>query len=650
MRITISLKLMVASFIISAAFAVGGGVGYFSTAKVGEQLHLTHTIAIPGLAATEPMSQSVPTITGLATRATLAAQNGDEAGVAAARALVPDSLHHLEAGLVAYDALPHEGAEATRWSEAKRDIELWRVSVSAVFVALDAGDSAMALTRLQDAMPAGDRAAERVEALSEAEIARAEVLNVEGDAVQEGAGRFLVVSTTIAVLVFTAGGLILRASIVKPLHLMERAAARLSVGDVETIVEHHSDDEMGDLANSFRRSIAYVRGVSAAAAAMAEGDLRAPLTPSSEHDVLARSVLEARASLEQVLAATRGLIDAARHGDLSARADVKRFKGSFADCIGLTNAMMEAVHAPIEEASEVLRRVADRDLTARMNTGYEGDFAVIERSLNTALEQLDEGFAEVARTAAALDVAVASIAEGGQSLAQGASDSASTLAMTVAALDQIAKATKTNAESASEARKVSEQAREASASGDAAMGNLSDAIGRIAASATKTSEIIRDINEIAFQTNMLALNAAVEAARAGDAGRGFAIVADEVRALAMRSKQAAHRTELLIQESVTETRGGRALATQVATQLESIVGAASRVTTIVAEIATSSDEQSRGIEEVDGSMSSLDRVTQENAANAEESAAASAELSARAHDLSAVVGQFTLSDWGRSAA
>ncbi|MBX7197030.1 MAG: chemotaxis protein, partial [Sandaracinaceae bacterium] len=151
-----------------------------------------------------------------------------------------------------------------------------------------------------------------------------------------------------------------------------------------------------------------------------------------------------------------------------------------------------------------------------------------------------------------------------------------------------------------------------------------------------------DINEIAFQTNLLALNAAVEAARAGDAGRGFAVVAEEVRNLAARCKEAARRTEGLIGESVALTESGEGISRSVAKTLEEIVGAITSVSSIVSEIATASDEQTRGIEQVTRAVGQMDEVTQQNAASSEESASAAQELAAQAQELTALVSRFQL--------
>jgi methyl-accepting chemotaxis protein len=175
-------------------------------------------------------------------------------------------------------------------------------------------------------------------------------------------------------------------------------------------------------------------------------------------------------------------------------------------------------------------------------------------------------------------------------------------------------------------------------------------MARVRSSAEGTSQIIKDISEIAFQTNLLALNAAVEAARAGEAGRGFAVVAEEVRSLALRAKQAAVKTEDLIRESVSQAATGEATSAGVSEKLAAIVANADRVSSIVAEIAASSREQAKAIEEVNRAVAEMDKVTQQNAASAEESSSAAEELSGQSEELASMVGSFTLERAGASPA
>jgi methyl-accepting chemotaxis protein len=229
------------------------------------------------------------------------------------------------------------------------------------------------------------------------------------------------------------------------------------------------------------------------------------------------------------------------------------------------------------------------------------------------------------------------VSSSSQSLAQGASEQAASIQETSSALEEMSSMTRKNADSAKHAVGLAQEARTAAADGDDAMKQMTSAIKQIETNATETAGILKTIDEIAFQTNLLALNAAVEAARAGEAGKGFAVVAEEVRNLAMRSAEAARNTASLIERSVNSSRAGVALTEQAAGKLREINEAAGQVAALIDEIATASAEQAQGIEQINKAVNQMDKVTQTNAANAEESAAASEELSAQAEQLKSCV-------------
>jgi methyl-accepting chemotaxis protein len=199
--------------------------------------------------------------------------------------------------------------------------------------------------------------------------------------------------------------------------------------------------------------------------------------------------------------------------------------------------------------------------------------------------------------------------------------------------------TKRNAENALSAKDLSAETRSAAETGSANMQEMNSAMADIQSSSGNISKIIKTIDEIAFQTNILALNAAVEAARAGQAGAGFAVVADEVRNLAQRSAQAAKETAEKIEDSIAKSANGVAISGKVTESLAQIVSKARQVDELVAEIATASREQSQGLEQVNTAVTQMDKVTQTNAATAEESASASEELSAQAATLREIVAE-----------
>jgi methyl-accepting chemotaxis protein len=224
-----------------------------------------------------------------------------------------------------------------------------------------------------------------------------------------------------------------------------------------------------------------------------------------------------------------------------------------------------------------------------------------------------------------------------QRLADSAAEQAASLEETSSAMEQMSAMTKTNAENAQRANGLAAQAQQKAGQGDETMARLNKAMTAINESSGKISKIIKAIEEIAFQTNLLALNAAVEAARAGEHGRGFAVVADEVRNLARRAAEAAQETTALIGDSVERTREGTQAVTEVGRSLGEIVTDATRVSELVNAIARGSEEQAQGVQQVNTTVSQMSKMTQETASEASQSSSAAEQLGEQAHTVKTMV-------------
>jgi methyl-accepting chemotaxis protein len=218
-----------------------------------------------------------------------------------------------------------------------------------------------------------------------------------------------------------------------------------------------------------------------------------------------------------------------------------------------------------------------------------------------------------------------------QALATGCSEQGSSVVQTSAALEEMSTMIRSTADNASRAKDLANQARTAAETGSRTMVAMNEAMTAIEVSSAEVAKIVKNIDEIAFQTNILALNAAVEAARAGEAGAGFAVVADEVRSLAQRSAAAARETADKIEAAIANSRHGSASCRRVGESLGEIAEKVTAADSLVAEIATAAREQTHGIKQIGMAMTQMDGVTRSNAARAEESSSAAAELNSQAH-------------------
>jgi len=310
---------------------------------------------------------------------------------------------------------------------------------------------------------------------------------------------------------------------------------------------------------------------------------------------------------------------------------------------------MEAVSAEqgafIEDLRTVVDHLAHRDLTARMRTDWSesiGDAGQLAEHFNGALDQLTSALAEVAGSANEVSDAASQIAGGSDSLAHATANQATALHEISDRVRALGESASTNETNARDAQRITEATRSSASEGHGQMDQLLEAMGAIKQSSEATAKIVRTIDAIAFQTNLLALNAAVEAARAGDAGRGFAVVAEEVRNLAQRSAEAARNTSDLIEESVRTVSNGEEITRTVHAGFAEIRNRVEEVSGRVAEIGALCAEQRDGVSRIGKTIDDVNGGVQSAAANAEESAAASQELTAQANGQRELVGSFTL--------
>ena len=298
--------------------------------------------------------------------------------------------------------------------------------------------------------------------------------------------------------------------------------------------------------------------------------------------------------------------------------------------------------APMNRLIDSIRHIAGGVLVKPIEVDGSNEMGQLAESLRHMQGELMRTVGDVRNGANAIYSGASEIATGNNDLSSRTEQQAASLEETAASMEQLTATVKQNAENARQASHLALSASETAQRGGKVVDNVVQTMRDISTSSQKIADIISVIDGIAFQTNILALPAAVEAARAGEQGRGFAVVAGEVRNLAQRSAQAAREIKSLIEDSVGKVDVGSTLVESAGETMAEIVSAVTRVTDIMGEIASASDEQSRGIDQVGLAVAEMDRVTQQNAALVEESAAAAAALEEQASRLTEAVAVFRI--------
>ena len=317
--------------------------------------------------------------------------------------------------------------------------------------------------------------------------------------------------------------------------------------------------------------------------------------------------------------------------------------------LGMALYIARTLRLRVRQLSEVAERIRDGDFTRAVRDERPDELSTVMQSLQAMQDALGGIVHTVRSNAEAVATGSAEIASGNADLSQRTEQQASALEQTAATMDQLGSTVRNNADSAQQANQLALSASEVAQRGGGVVAEVVETMRGINESSRRIADIIGVIDGIAFQTNILALNAAVEAARAGEQGRGFAVVAGEVRLLAQRSAEAAREIKSLISTSVERVEHGSLLVDRAGSTMDEVVNAIRGVTDIVGRISAASREQSTGIGQVSEAVTQMDRVTQQNAALVEESAAAAESLKTQSAQLLDVVAFFRLQAGGAKA-
>ncbi|MDI1308017.1 MAG: methyl-accepting chemotaxis protein [Methylotenera sp.] len=445
-------------------------------------------------------------------------------------------------------------------------------------------------------------------------------------------------------------------AVIVPLNMAAKYVDDISKGNIPSKITETYQGDFNAIKDNLNQCIDAVNALVVDAAMLAEAADQGQLSTradAAKHQGDFRKIVEGvNNTLDSVIGplnVTANCVDSISKGDIPAKIS-EHYKGDFNIIKDNLNHCIEAVNRLVEDANMLAQAAADGRVSVRADASlHQGDFRKVVEGVNATLETIVAPIAAVKEAIETITTAANEIATGNNDLSQRTEQQASSLEETAASMEQLASTVKNNAENAKQANQLAVTASGVAVKGGQVVGQVVNTMSAINSSAKKIEDIISVIDGIAFQTNILALNAAVEAARAGEQGRGFAVVAGEVRNLAQRSASAAKEIKELISDSVSKTAEGTLQVEQAGKTMAEIVSSVQRVTDIMGEITAASVEQSAGIDQVNTAITSMDEVTQQNAALVEQAAAAAESLVEQAIQLSDVVSVFKLNNTGRSS-
>ncbi|MGA2449173.1 MAG: methyl-accepting chemotaxis protein [Polyangiaceae bacterium] len=418
--------------------------------------------------------------------------------------------------------------------------------------------------------------------------------------------------------------------------LATRADASKHQGDFRKIVQG-VDDTLDAVIGPLNVAADYVARIS-------KGDIPARIVDSYNGDfnTIKNNLNTCIDAVNALVSDANMLAAAAVEGKLKTRAEATKHQGDFRKIVAGINGTLDSVIEPMNNIAEAIASLGNNDMSIALKGAYHGDFLAIKESfdnalsgLNSTLSQVVDAVDQVGQSAEQLSVASRNMASAAEEQSQASEEVTSSLSETDSQV-------KANTENARAANQLVEGTSQAASEGKAKMASMMESMDSINASAQNIAKIIKVIDEIAFQTNLLALNAAVEAARAGQHGRGFAVVAQEVRNLAGRSAKAARETAEMIEDSIKRVGEGVEIAKDTSEALNQMVTNVVKVKDLVAEIATASAEQSRGVSQANATMEQVAKGAQDGSQQAQELASASTELTSLAEHMREEVRRFKL--------
>ena len=451
----------------------------------------------------------------------------------------------------------------------------------------------------------------------------------EATAPVKAMGQTMLISALVLMIIAGVISLIVSRRVTRPITRLTSTMAKLAQGNLEVEVPYaQGKDEIGDMARAvevFRENGAKVTELTRAEADRTE----------RERQIKAQMMSELQQAFGSV-------VEAAAEGDFARKIETKFADEELNRLADGINNLVGTMDRGLSETGQVLAALAEADLTKRMEGDYKGAFATLKTDINKVADGLSDIMSQLRQASTTLHDSTAQIMLGAEDLSRRTALQSSTIEKTTTAMSRLADTVLQNASRAKEASDLAATLMRSAESSGSVMANATDSMERIIASSNQISSIIGLIDDIAFQTNLLALNASVEAARAGQAGEGFAVVALEVRRLAQSAAKASSDVKALIERSGTEVRGGSTLVVEAAKKIEDMLKNARLSNSLMESIASQSRDQASSIGGVSNSMKSLEEMTQHDAGLAEETSAAVSRAERQVAEMDRLVDLFVI--------
>ena len=481
---------------------------------------------------------------------------------------------------------------------------------------------------------------------------------------------YLILIFILAILIITGIVVYISNIFTKPINQAVEAIKEIGKGHLSTRLNIDTNDEIGVMAKTLDSFTIDLQNLVNLMNKISEGDVNVYFAPRSDNDEIAPAINNTAAALKGLIDEANLLINSAVEGKLDARGNEDKFYGGYKEIVKGVNELLNAVILPIKEGSDVLAIMATGNLTAKMHGNYKGDHQIIKNSINSLGNSLMEVLGEITEAVQATASASSQISASTEEMAAGAQEQSAQASEVASAVEEMTSTIIETTKNANIATQSAKQAGDTAKEGGnvvnqtvAGMNRIADVVEQAAEtvqtlgkSSDEIGEIIQVINDIADQTNLLALNAAIEAARAGEQGRGFAVVADEVRKLAERTTKATKEISVMIkkiqkdtseavdsiQKGKSEVENGKLLANKAGTSMKDIVNSANKVVDVINSVASASEQQASAAEEISKNIDAISNVTQESANGVQQIARASEDLNRLTENLQNLISRFSI--------